>query len=85
MEAGRLWQRTHLEATLHSVAMQPMNHHIEIIDYETLNEGKSLVAARLNLGATWTGWEPIFGFRAGYASGIAPASGRRPLSDVVIS
>jgi hypothetical protein len=85
MEAGRLWQRTHLEATLHGVAMQPMNHHIEIIDYETLNEGKSSVAARLNLGATWTGWEPIFGFRAGYASGTAPASGRRPLSDVVIS
>jgi hypothetical protein len=85
MEAGRLWQRTHLEATLHGVAMQPMNHHIEVIDYETLNESKSSVAARLNLGATWTGWQPIFGFRAGYASGTAPASGRRPLSEVVIS
>jgi hypothetical protein len=85
MEAGRLWQRTHLEATLLGVAMQPMNHHIEIIDYETSNESKSSVAARLNLGANWTGWEPIFGFRAGYASGTAPASGRRPLSAVVIS
>lgn len=97
MEAGRLWQRTHLEATLRGVAMQPMNHHIEVIDYETSSEGKSSsesksssenkssVAARLNLGATWKGWEPIFGFRAGYASGTAPASGRRPLSAVVIS
>jgi hypothetical protein len=85
MEAGRLWQRTHLEATLHGIAMQPMNHHIEVIDYETLNEGQSSVATRLNLGATWKDWEPIFGFRAGYAVGSAPASSRRPLSAVVIS
>jgi hypothetical protein len=85
LEAGRLWQRTHLEATLRGVAMQPMNHHIEVIDHETSSEGKSSVAARLNLGATWKGWEPIFGFRAGYAGGTASASGRRPLSAVVIS
>ncbi len=39
--------------------MQPMNHHIEIIDYETLTESKSSVATRLNLGTNWTGWEPI--------------------------
>jgi hypothetical protein len=85
MEAGRLWQRTHLEATLHGVAMQPMNHHIEVIDYETSNGGKSSVAARLNLARSWKGWEPIFGFRAGYAAGPTPASGRRPLSAVVIA
>jgi hypothetical protein len=85
MEAGRLWQRTHLEATLRGLAMQPMNHHIEVIDYETSTESKSSVAARLNLGTNWTGWEPIFGFRAGYAGGTAPASGRRPLSTVVIA
>jgi hypothetical protein len=85
MEAGRLWQRTHLEATLRGVAMQPMNHHIEVIDYETSSEGTSSVASRLNLGATWKGWEPIFGFRAGYAVGNAPTSGRRPLSAVVVS
>jgi hypothetical protein len=85
MEAGRLWQRTHLEATLRGVAMQPMNHHIEVIDHETSSEGKSSVAARLNPDPAWKGWEPIFGFRAGYASGTAPASGRRPLSAVVIS
>jgi len=85
MEAGRLWQRTHLEATLHGVAMQPMNHHIEMIDYETSSGGKSSVAGRLNLAPNWKGWEPIFGFRAGYAAGAAPASGRRPLSAVVIA
>jgi hypothetical protein len=85
MEAGRLWQRTHLEATLHGVAMQPMNHHIEMIDYETSSGGRSSVAERLGLAPNWKGWEPIFGFRGGYAAGPAPASGRRPLSAVVVA
>ena len=76
MEAGRLWQRTHLEATLHGVAMQPINHHIEMIDYETSSGGRSSVAERLDLALNWKDWEPIFGFRAGYAAGPAPASGR---------
>jgi hypothetical protein len=85
MEAGRLWQRTHLEATLHGVAMQPMNHHIEMIDYETSSGSRSSVAERLGLAPNWKGWEPIFGFRGGYAAGPAPASGRRPLSAVVVA
>jgi hypothetical protein len=85
MEAGRLWQRVHLEGTARGLAMQPMNHHIEVIDHEARGEGGSSMAARMNLGEAWKGWEPIFGFRAGYADGAAPASARRPLSAVVIS
>jgi hypothetical protein len=85
IEAGRLWQRVHLEGMLHGLALQPMNHSIEVIDFETRSEGSSSMAARMNLGGTWNGWQPIFGFRAGYAHGPAPASGRRPLSAVVIS
>jgi hypothetical protein len=65
--------------------MQPMNHHIEIIDYETPNGGESSVAERLKLAPNWTGREPIFGFRAGYAVEPAPASGRRSLSVVVVT
>ena len=85
MEGGRLWQRLHLEGTTRGLAMQPMNHHIEVIDFETSTGGKSSMAARMDLGADWNGWEPIFGFRAGYAAGAAPASARRPLSAVVIA
>ena len=59
MEAGRLWQRVHLEGTARGLAMQPMNHHIEVIDYEARGEGGSSMAARMNLGEVWRGWEPI--------------------------
>jgi hypothetical protein len=72
MEAGRLWQRLHLEGTARGLAMQPMNHHIEVIDFEASADGTSSMAARMDLGADWKAWEPIFGFRAGYA-GAAPA------------
>jgi hypothetical protein len=65
--------------------MQPMNHFIEIIDYETVNQGRSPTADRLQLPADWTGWQPIFGFRLGYADAAAPRSSRRPLSSVVVS
>jgi nitroreductase len=85
MEAGRLWQRLHLEGTARGLAMQPMNHHIEVIDFEASADGTSSMAARMDLGADWKAWEPIFGFRAGYAAGAAPASARRPLSAVVIA
>jgi hypothetical protein len=85
MEAGRLWQRLHLEGTARGLAMQPMNHHIEVIDFEASTDGTSAMAARMDLDADWKGWEPIFGFRAGYAAGAAPASARRPLSAVVIA
>jgi hypothetical protein len=67
------------------LAMQPMNHHIEVMDFEVSTDGTSSMAARMELGADWKGWEPIFGFRAGYAAEAAPASARRPLSAVVIA
>jgi len=85
MEAGRLWQRLHLEGTGRGLAMQPMNHHIEVIDFEASSGGTSSMARHMDFGADWKGWEPIFGFRAGYAAAAAPASGRRPLSAVVIA
>jgi len=83
MEAGRLWQRLHLEGTVRGLAMQPMNHHIEVIDYEAWSGGTSSMAEQLDFGADWKGWEPIFGFRAGHAADAAPPSARRPLSAVV--
>jgi hypothetical protein len=85
MDAGRLWQRLHLEGTARGLVMQPMNHHIEVMDFEVSTDGTSSMAARMELGADWKGWEPIFGFRAGYAAEAAPASARRPLSAVVIA
>ena len=87
IEAGRLWQRIHLDGTNRSVAMQPMNHFIEVIDYETRTQGTSPVssAMRAALPQDWNGWEPIFGFRLGYADATAPRSPRRPLASIVVA
>jgi nitroreductase len=85
MEAGRLWQRIHLDGTMRGLAMQPMNHLIELIDYEAAKQGRPSVLARMRLPNDWKGWEPIFGFRLGYADAPAPRSTRRPLSSVVVS
>jgi nitroreductase len=84
MEAGRLWQRLHLEGTLQGLAMQPLNHLIEVIDHESFGSQQSMTRERMNLAADWKGWEPIFGFQLGYADAAAPRSPRRPLSIVVI-
>jgi hypothetical protein len=83
MEAGRLWQRIHFEGVIRGLAMQPMNHVIEIIDHEAANQLQPNTVTRLKLPGDWNGWEPIFGFRLGYADGPAPRSPRRPLSPVV--
>ncbi|KLU21832.1 hypothetical protein EOS_33900 [Caballeronia mineralivorans PML1(12)] len=87
IEAGRLWQRIHLDGTNRSLAMQPMNHFIEVIDYETRTQGTSPVSSsiRAALPQNWNGWEPIFGFRLGYAGATAPRSPRRPLSSIVVA
>jgi len=86
LEAGRLWQRIHLEGTTRGLGMQPLNHAIQIIDYDAGNHQPSDILARLlKLPGNWNGWEPIFGFRFGYADEAAPSSARRPLSAVVIS
>jgi hypothetical protein len=84
MEAGRLWQRIHLEGTLQGLAMQPMNHLIEVIDHESFSRQQPSMITRMKLPKEWEGWEPIFGFRLGYADAPAPRSPRRPLSMVVI-
>jgi hypothetical protein len=46
LEAGRLWQRLHLEATLQGVAMRPLNHRISLRLCETT--GQARAAARAN-------------------------------------
>lgn len=87
MEAGRLWQSIHLEGTNRDLAMQPMNHFIEVIDHETHTQGTSqvLTAIQSVLPQNWNGWEPIFGFRLGHADAVAPRSSRRPLSSLVVA
>jgi hypothetical protein len=85
VEAGRLWQRVHLDATVRGVAMQPMNHYMEVIDFGVSNGGAPVIKSGMNFGPAWDGWEPVFGFRAGYSDKVAPPSNRRPLSAVIVT
>ncbi|CAE6850077.1 hypothetical protein R69608_07313 [Paraburkholderia nemoris] len=87
IEAGRLWQRIHLDGTNRDLAMQPMNHFVEVIDHETrtLETSRTSSTIRAALQQDWNGWEPIFGFRLGYAGAMAPRSPRRPLSSIVVT
>jgi hypothetical protein len=83
MAAGRLWQRMHLWATVHGLAMQPMNQMAERADRETTqgiaprfgNALKSLIGA--------SPWEPLMPFRLGYPTHEALRSPRRAINDVL--
>ncbi len=81
--AGRTWQRLHLSATAHGIAMQPLNQPVEMADRERQTGRGRAWAARL---AQLTGgdWQAMFSFRAGFPSEAAPASPRRRLREVLL-
>jgi hypothetical protein len=83
MGAGRLWQRMHLWATVHGLAMQPMNQMAERADRET-TQGISPHfgnALRALIGAS--SWEALMPFRLGYPTHEALPSPRRAVNDVL--
>jgi nitroreductase len=80
--AGRAWQRLHLGAIAHGVAMQPVNQPIEMIDRERA-AGRSDVWNRRMAQLTSDDWQATFSFRAGIPTDDAPLSPRRALKDVV--
>jgi hypothetical protein len=81
--AGRAWQRLHLAATLHSIAAQPLNQPVEMIDRHHMLGRQDEFGSALARLASASGWEPTFVFRLGYAAREAPRSPRRPLADVL--
>ena len=80
--AGRTWQRLHLSATAHGVAMQPLNQPIEMIDRERQTGRDPTWAARV-AHPSGDDWQATFSFRAGFASEMAPASPRRRLKEAL--
>lgn len=80
--AGRTWQRLHLSATVHGIAMQPLNQPIEMVDREREMKHGTHWAERVQ-PLTGPDWQATFSFRAGYSEQVAGASPRRALHDVV--
>ena len=80
--AGRTWQRLHLSATAHGIAMQPLNQPIEMVDRERQTVRGTRWADRVSR-LTGPDWQATFSFRAGYADEAAGPSPRRALHDVV--
>lgn len=80
--AGRTWQRLHLSATVHGIAMQPLNQPIEMVDRDK-QTGRGDAWARRLAELTGPEWQATFLFRAGFAESVAAPSPRRALRDVV--
>jgi hypothetical protein len=80
VEAGRLWQRTQLEATLQGLGMQPLDQALEASD-----RSKQLgLVESPPLGTAMVGGELAMMFRVGFPIRPAAPSPRRPLGEVII-
>jgi hypothetical protein len=85
VRAGRVWQRMHLWATTHGLAMQPLNQAPEMADREVvLNQATHFGDALSGLVADST-WQVLMTFRAGFPTHEALLSPRRALSAVLTS
>jgi len=83
LEAGRLWQRLHLEATLQGVAMHPLNQMMEMADHDCFEGYISKAEYRLARIVKDSGLQAVFGFRCGYARQPAKPAPRRSVNEVI--
>ena len=84
VEAGRLWQRMHLLATVQGIAMHPLSQPVERRDRE-LQLGQSPAYAKaLSELQQDDSWQAVMPFRMGYPVQNAPPSPRRAIASVLI-
>jgi hypothetical protein len=83
VEAGRIYQRLHLWATAHDLAMQPLNQSVERAEREQSTTGPGEMSRGLARLVGDAGWQPVMPFRIGYPTAAALASPRRPVEDVM--
>jgi hypothetical protein len=83
LEAGRLWQRLHLEATLQGVAMHPLNQMMEMADHDCFEGHISRAEYHLARIVKDNGLQAVFGFRCGYAKQPAKPAPRRGANEVI--
>jgi hypothetical protein len=83
IRAGRLWQRMHLWATVHGLAMQPLNQMAERADRETTLGITPRFGDALKALIGSSSWEVLMPFRLGYPTHDALRSPRRAVNDVL--
>jgi hypothetical protein len=83
LEAGRLWQRLHLEATLQGVAMHPLNQMMEMADHDCFEGHIGRAEYQLARIVNDDGLQAVFGFRCGYAIQPAKPAPRRGVNEVI--
>jgi len=84
VRVGRLWQRMHLWATAHGIAMQPINQIHERIDREVTTPVSSSFTRELQHLMREPEWHGVFSFRMGYAERPALPSPRRDVAACLI-
>jgi hypothetical protein len=81
--AGGVWQRLQLQATALGLASQPLNQLVEMIDRERQLGQPPRFARAADALLDDPAWRPTFAFRLGLADSAAPASPRRPVTEVL--
>jgi hypothetical protein len=84
MRCGQLWQRMHLWATLHELAMQPLNQMCERADRERQLGLEPVFGRALSDLVGSNDWHGIMPFRLGYPTRSALASPRRSFQEVLL-
>jgi hypothetical protein len=83
LEAGRLWQRLHLEGTVEGLAMHPLNQLMEIWDRDCSLDHISKADSQLSQIVSDNNWQAVFGFRCGYSGDSGKPSPRRNVTEIV--
>jgi nitroreductase len=84
IRAGRIWQRMHLFAAAHGLAMQPINQPVELVDRQRQLAREPVAARTLTSLLGDPKWKPTFSFRIGFPTRDAPPSPRRDVMDVLM-
>jgi hypothetical protein len=83
IDAGRMWQRLHLQGTLLGLGMQPLNQLPECADRELQLGNPPIYRKTLARLSGDVDWLPTFAFRVGVATRPGAASPRRALDSVI--
>jgi hypothetical protein len=84
IQAGRVYQRMHLWATGHGLAMQPLNQAVERADREQTTGLGRVFSDGVAAIIPQAGWHAVMPFRIGYPTVDALENPRRPAEDVVV-